>query len=145
MADLASTSPAFGTADLSNCEREEIHLAASIQRTALEAGEPVGIDPARDELSFFPLIYWPVVPGAARPSPAARCASRSGPRRPRPTSTRWWPRCAGLRARGDDDGDAPVFAVGVFDCDNLKLVNDQYGHDKGDVYLKTACRLICRA
>lgn len=41
------------------------------QRTALEAGEPVGIDPSRDELAFFPLIYWPVVPGAAKPPQAA--------------------------------------------------------------------------
>jgi hypothetical protein len=41
------------------------------QRTALETGDPVGLDPARDELSFFPLIYWPIVPGAPRPSPAA--------------------------------------------------------------------------
>ena len=38
------------------------------QRTALEAGDPVGLDPARDELAFFPLIYWPIVPNAARPS-----------------------------------------------------------------------------
>jgi hypothetical protein len=38
------------------------------QRTALEAGDPVGLDPARDELAFYPLIYWPVVPGAAKPS-----------------------------------------------------------------------------
>jgi len=37
------------------------------QRTALEAGDPVGIDPAHDELAFFPLIYWPIVPGAAKP------------------------------------------------------------------------------
>jgi hypothetical protein len=37
------------------------------QRTALEAGDPVGVDPARDELAFFPLIYWPVVPGAPKP------------------------------------------------------------------------------
>jgi hypothetical protein len=37
------------------------------QRTALEAGDPVGIDPARDELAFFPLIYWPVLPGAPKP------------------------------------------------------------------------------
>jgi hypothetical protein len=37
------------------------------QRTALEAGEPVGVDPARDELSFFPLIYWPIIPGAPKP------------------------------------------------------------------------------
>jgi hypothetical protein len=38
------------------------------QRTALEAGEPIGIDPARDELAFYPLIYWPVAPGAPKPS-----------------------------------------------------------------------------
>jgi len=38
------------------------------QRTALETGDPVGVDPSRDELAFFPLIYWPVVPGAAKPS-----------------------------------------------------------------------------
>jgi hypothetical protein len=37
------------------------------QRTALEAGDPVGVDPAHDELAFFPLIYWPVVPGAPKP------------------------------------------------------------------------------
>ena len=40
------------------------------QRTALEPGEPVGLDPARDELSFFPLIYWPVSPSAATPTRA---------------------------------------------------------------------------
>jgi hypothetical protein len=38
------------------------------QRTALEAGEPVGLDPARDELAFYPLIYWPIVPSAAKPT-----------------------------------------------------------------------------
>ncbi|MDO9560061.1 MAG: DUF4159 domain-containing protein, partial [Bradyrhizobium sp.] len=38
------------------------------QRTALEAGDPVGIDPARDELAFFPMIYWPVLPGAVKPA-----------------------------------------------------------------------------
>ncbi|MGA8650528.1 MAG: DUF4159 domain-containing protein, partial [Xanthobacteraceae bacterium] len=38
------------------------------QRTALEAGEPIGLDITRDELAFYPLIYWPIVPGAARPS-----------------------------------------------------------------------------
>lgn len=36
------------------------------------------------------------------------------------------------------------FAIGVFDCDNLKHINDFYGHDKGDVYIKTASQLICR-
>jgi hypothetical protein len=38
------------------------------QRTALEGGEPIGLDPARDELAFYPLIYWPVVSSAAKPS-----------------------------------------------------------------------------
>jgi hypothetical protein len=41
------------------------------QRTALEAGEPVALDIARDELNFYPLIYWPVVPSAAKPTPEA--------------------------------------------------------------------------
>jgi hypothetical protein len=38
------------------------------QRTALEAGEPVGLDPARDELAFYPLIYWPIAPNAPKPT-----------------------------------------------------------------------------
>ena len=41
------------------------------QRTALEAGEPIGLDPARDELAFFPLIYWPVSASATKPSQVA--------------------------------------------------------------------------
>jgi hypothetical protein len=41
------------------------------QRTALEAGDPIGLDPARDELAFFPLIYWPIAPGAPKPTQAA--------------------------------------------------------------------------
>jgi hypothetical protein len=38
------------------------------QRTALEPGEPMGLDPQSDELSFYPLVYWPIVPGAPVPS-----------------------------------------------------------------------------
>jgi hypothetical protein len=38
------------------------------QRTALEAGDPIGLDINHDELAFYPLIYWPIVPGAPRPS-----------------------------------------------------------------------------
>jgi hypothetical protein len=41
------------------------------QRTALEPGDPVGLDIDHDELVFYPLIYWPIVPGAARPSDTA--------------------------------------------------------------------------
>lgn len=38
-------------------------------RTALEPGEPVGVNVERDELAFFPVLYWPVVAG--RPIPSA--------------------------------------------------------------------------
>src|SRR6202020_3478949 len=41
------------------------------QRTSLSPGEPFGLDPARDELSFYPLIYWPVVAGRPQPETAA--------------------------------------------------------------------------
>ena len=43
-----------------------------------------------------------------------------------------------------DNGEQIEFAIGIFDCDNLKIVNDQNGHDKGDIYIKAASRLICR-
>ena len=35
------------------------------------------------------------------------------------------------------------FAIALFDVNNLKLVNDSYGHDAGDEYLIRACHLIC--
>ena len=49
-----------------------------------------------------------------------------------------------LQARIDNPDEHLHFAVGVFDCDNLKAINDQHGHDKGDIYLTTASNLICR-
>lgn len=49
-----------------------------------------------------------------------------------------------LQKQMDAGPDQTAFAVGVFDCNNLKNINDQHGHDKGDLYLKTACKLICR-
>jgi hypothetical protein len=30
----------------------------------------MGVDPARDELAFFPILYWPIVTDAAKPTPA---------------------------------------------------------------------------
>lgn len=49
-----------------------------------------------------------------------------------------------LQQRIVDPEQHPEFAVAVFDCDDLKSINDQFGHDKGDAYLKCACRMICR-
>lgn len=41
------------------------------RRTAAELGPPQGVNPAVDDLSFFPLLYWPVVPGYVLPQGAA--------------------------------------------------------------------------
>ena len=35
------------------------------------------------------------------------------------------------------------FGIVVFDVNDLKPVNDQYGHDRGDEYLRRCCHLIC--
>ena len=40
-------------------------------RTTLEPGQPVGLDISKDELSFYPIIYWPVSASAPMPSSAA--------------------------------------------------------------------------
>ena len=48
-----------------------------------------------------------------------------------------------LQARLDDPEDEVEFAIGAFDCDDLKQINDKYGHDKGDAYLKASSHLIC--
>lgn len=40
-------------------------------RTALEPGDPIGVDVATDELAFDALIYWPIVAGLEPPSQAA--------------------------------------------------------------------------
>ncbi len=44
----------------------------------------------------------------------------------------------------DRGAEGKDFAIGILDCNDLKTVNDGYGHEKGDIYLKTACRLICK-
>jgi hypothetical protein len=40
-------------------------------RTTLEPGAPVGLDISKDELSFYPIIYWPISATAPMPSSAA--------------------------------------------------------------------------
>ncbi|RUX76476.1 DUF4159 domain-containing protein [Mesorhizobium sp. M7A.F.Ca.US.006.04.2.1] len=42
-----------------------------VEKTALEPGAPAGVDISKDELSFYPLIYWPIDPAAPMPSQAA--------------------------------------------------------------------------
>ena len=42
-----------------------------------------------------------------------------------------------------ENGDAEMFAMIVFDVNNLKYVNDTYGHKEGDRYICMASKLIC--
>jgi hypothetical protein len=42
-----------------------------LARTAFEPAEPTGVDIEKDELAFFPVIYWPVTPEAREPSEQA--------------------------------------------------------------------------
>ena len=44
-------------------------------RTSAALADPVALDPARDELAFYPLIYWPVAAG--RPQPSAQAIART--------------------------------------------------------------------
>ena len=64
------------TGDASVDETSKLGLSALTRvlgsRTSAELAEPVALDPARDELAFYPLIYWPIVAGLAQPKPEAR-------------------------------------------------------------------------
>jgi hypothetical protein len=39
-------------------------------RTSVTPGSPIGVNIENDEIVFFPLVYWPVLDGAAVPTPA---------------------------------------------------------------------------
>ena len=39
--------------------------------------------------------------------------------------------------------DQAEFAIVMFDCNELKEINDAYGHEYGDLYLQGSCRMIC--
>lgn len=41
------------------------------EKTTITTGEPVGLDPESDELSFYPIIYWPINPDSSMPSDKA--------------------------------------------------------------------------
>ncbi|MBO4374389.1 MAG: GGDEF domain-containing protein [Lachnospiraceae bacterium] len=40
----------------------------------------------------------------------------------------------------DDD----VYGIVLMDANNLKMINDTYGHEAGDEYIKGCCELLCR-
>ena len=49
-----------------------------------------------------------------------------------------------IQGRLYDKNNPIKFAIAIFDCDDLKQINDKYGHDKGNVYLKNSSNLIGR-
>ena len=48
-----------------------------------------------------------------------------------------------LQQQLEESAGAIEFAVCTFDCNKLKTVNDENGHDKGDIYLKETAAVIC--
>ena len=48
--------------------------AEVVRRTAAELADPVALDPAKDELAYYPMIYWPVAAG--RPQPGSGAGAR---------------------------------------------------------------------
>jgi hypothetical protein len=42
-----------------------------LQRTSADVGDPVGLDLETDDLTFYPLLYWPISGSQKQPSPAA--------------------------------------------------------------------------
>lgn len=51
--------------------------------------------------------------------------------------------CNEIQSQIDKGEAVQPFAIGIFDCNNLKYINDVFGHEKGDIYLRTASRAIC--
>ena len=43
-------------------------------RTSVEPANPIGVDLERDELAFFPILYWPITPD--QPTPSAEAYAR---------------------------------------------------------------------
>ncbi|MGQ3674477.1 DUF4159 domain-containing protein [Xanthobacter sp. TB0139] len=62
-----------GDAAVDDISRQGLDALGSFlrQRTAIMPGDSMGVDLERDELAFFPLIYWPISPDAPPPSPQA--------------------------------------------------------------------------
>lgn len=54
-----------------------------------------------------------------------------------------WDDATGRLMREMENG-SPVYAVAVFDVNDLKKINDTQGHEAGNELLKNACAAICR-
>ena len=53
--------------------------------------------------------------------------------------------CEMLQKQIDEKPLQTQFSIGIFDCNDLKNINDEFGHDKGDIYLKNASVAISKA
>ncbi|WP_370676353.1 DUF4159 domain-containing protein [Pleomorphomonas sp. PLEO] len=62
-----------GIADIDETSRAGLSTLSRFiaNHSSLEPGEPMAVDPEHDELSVFPLIYWPIDAAAQMPSAAA--------------------------------------------------------------------------
>lgn len=62
-----------GNADVDRVSDEGLRGLSAVlaDRTSVIPGEPMGINLERDDIVFFPLLYWPVVPEAPLPSDTA--------------------------------------------------------------------------
>jgi len=79
LASVLKTRLAFvvsGDAKVDEVSRQGLASLSRVlaRRTSLSPGDPAAIDPARDELSFYPLLYWPVV--AAKPQPPREAVAK---------------------------------------------------------------------
>lgn len=65
-----------GDARVDEVSREGLEALSKTlaQRTSFKPADPVGVDPAKDELAFYPMLYWPIV--ASTPQPSAKTAAR---------------------------------------------------------------------
>lgn len=61
-----------GVPDVDNTARKGLENLSQVlaERTSVEPGGVVSVRPETDDLSFFPLLFWPVTPQAAAPSKA---------------------------------------------------------------------------
>jgi len=62
-----------GNPDIDATSRDGLRGLSQVlsQRTAIEPASPIGVDLEKDELAFFPLIYWPISGDQALPSKQA--------------------------------------------------------------------------